>query len=166
MHEKEIWRFAKQLCSAVAYLHDNNIIHRDIKTLNVFLTKNQQLKLGDLGVSKIVQRAGAMNATKVGTPLYLAPELVKALPYDFRVDVWALGCVIYHMCSLETPFKGENLISLGFNIVHKYPKPIPAQYSSKLNSFIMQFLEKNAHQRPKLQEIIKCIPTFEQEKDE
>jgi len=65
-----------------------------------------------------------------GTPLYLAPELVKRRPYDFKVDLWAFGCVLYHMAALEPPFNGESLVALGFNIVHKFPKPIPSTYSA------------------------------------
>lgn len=56
---------------------------------------------------------GVMAGTRVGTPLYLAPELVLNKPYDSKIDVWALGCVLYHLANLETPFLGENLISLG-----------------------------------------------------
>lgn len=100
--------------------------NKSIKVNYSIINNKLFIQLGDLGVSKIVQRAGAMNATKVGTPLYLAPELVKQNPYDYKVDVWALGCVFYHICCLDTPFKGDNLIALGFNIIHKFPKPIPS----------------------------------------
>jgi NIMA (never in mitosis gene a)-related kinase len=75
--EKDIWDFAYQICMAVEYLHSKNIIHRDIKCLNIFLTESRQIKLGDLGVSKIVQSAALQNDTRVGTPLYLSPEIVK-----------------------------------------------------------------------------------------
>lgn len=71
-----IWEIGKELASAIQHLHDNNIIHRDIKALNVFLTKDRKVKLGDLGVSKIFNSETAMQGTRVGTPLYLAPELV------------------------------------------------------------------------------------------
>ena len=106
-------------------MHENNIIHRDIKALNVFLTKDRKVKLGDLGVSKIFNSDTAMQGTRVGTPLYLSPELVQHQPYDFKVDVWALGCVIFYMASLEPPFQGENLIALGYSIVNRAPKALP-----------------------------------------
>jgi len=68
---------------------------------------------------------------------------VKQQPYDFKVDIWAVGCVLYHMSALDPPFTGDNLITLGYNIVHKYPKPLPAIYSPKLVTLIMKLLEKN-----------------------
>mmetsp|Transcript_12257 Transcript_12257/g.12060 ORF Transcript_12257/g.12060 Transcript_12257/m.12060 type:complete len:110 (-) Transcript_12257:80-409(-) len=107
------------------YLHAKNIIHRDVKCLNIFLTEDKRIKIGDLGVSKIVSSSAAMHGTRVGTPLYLSPELVKQHPYDFKVDVWAIGCAIYHLACLEPPFQGENLITLGNNIVNKKPKALP-----------------------------------------
>ena len=141
-----IWEMAKELSSALQHIHENNIIHRDIKTLNVFLTKDKKIKvffiflydkLGDLGVSKIFNSDIALQGTRVGTPLYLAPELVQHHPYDYKVDIWALGCVIFHMAALEPPFHGDNLISLGYNIVNKAPKGLPPQYSpSKYYSVI------------------------------
>lgn len=67
---------SRELSSALNHLHENNIIHRDIKTLNVFLTREKHVKLGDLGVSKIFNSDTALQGTRVGTPLYLAPELV------------------------------------------------------------------------------------------
>lgn len=75
--EKDLWDFCYQICMAVEYLHSKSIIHRDIKCLNIFLSKEKTIKIGDLGVSKIVSTAGALNGTRVGTPLYLSPELVK-----------------------------------------------------------------------------------------
>ena len=74
-----------ELSSAIMYLHSKNIIHRDIKTLNILITKDLKVKLADLGASKIV--SSSMQITRVGTPLYLAPEIVKHRPYDYKVDI-------------------------------------------------------------------------------
>ena len=145
---------------AVEYLHQKNIIHRDIKCLNIFLTDDKKIKIGDLGVSKIVSSAAALQDTRVGTPLYLSPELVKQQPYDFKVDVWAVGCAIYHMACLEPPFQGDNLITLGNNIVNKKHKQLPQIYSNKLMNFIDKFLAKKASERPTAREAVMLIPTF------
>lgn len=80
--------------------------------------------------------------------------MVQSKPYDYRIDVWALGCVLYHLTNLEPPFLGENLISLGYNIVNKSPKPLNSIYSIKLANFIMRLLEKNPGKRPKINELL------------
>jgi serine/threonine protein kinase len=155
-----VWRIGDELAEALRYLHENKIIHRDVKTLNVFLTKENRVKvlqcltkLGDMGVSKIVQNVLSVQNTRVGTPLYLAPELVKQKPYDYKIDVWAMGCILYQMCAMKSPFHGENLISLGYNIVHHAPEAIPTKYSPELIEFIMKLLEKNPSIRPSSSEV-------------
>ncbi|CAD8199171.1 unnamed protein product [Paramecium pentaurelia] len=153
MQEETIWEMSKELSSALQHLHENNIIHRDIKTLNVFLTKDKRVKLGDLGVSKIFNSDTALQGTRVGTPLYLSPELVQHQPYDYKVDIWALGCVVFYMAALEPPFQGENLIALGYSIVNRAPKALPPQYSTRLSQFIWKLLEKIPALRPSIQEV-------------
>lgn len=146
--ERDIWTYAAQLCSAVDYMHSRNVIHRDIKCLNIFLSDRRSIKLGDLGVSKLQPFGCIAAGTRVGTPLYLAPELVKAQPYDHKVDVWAIGCALYHLCCLEPPFQGENLVQLGNMIASKRPKPIPHVYSQKLRNYIEMLLRKDPRDRP------------------
>ena len=92
--------------------------------------------MGDLGVAKCQQIGLLQHGTRVGTPLYLAPELVKAQFYDHKVDIWSIGCALYHMACLEPPFQADNLITLGNMIVNKKPKQIPHVYSSKFRSFV------------------------------
>lgn len=98
-----------------------------------------------------------MQGTRVGTPLYLSPELVKQQPYDFKVDVWAMGCVLYHIICLQPPFKGDNLIALGNSIVHQEPKPLPSIYSPRLQSFIFKLIAKKPYERPSVSGIIKQL---------
>lgn len=114
--EKEIWNMLQQILSALAYLHDNKIIHRDVKTLNVMLNASNALKLGDLGVSKFVQTDPALYS-RVGTPLYLAPEIIKYEKYDYKADIWGAGIITYVLSTFNHPFEGKNIISLGQNIV-------------------------------------------------
>jgi NIMA (never in mitosis gene a)-related kinase len=102
--EKEIWDYALQILKAIQFLHQNNIIHRDIKCLNIFLTDQKVIKIGDLGVSKFQLMGQLVQGTRVGTPLYLAPELVKSQPYDHKIDIWAIGCALYHLAVMEPPF--------------------------------------------------------------
>ncbi len=78
-------------------------MHRDIKPSNIFLTKENTVKLGDFGVSKFFKQEH--NNTRVGTPLYLAPEIVQNKNYNFKSDIWSTGCVIYYITALKVPFK-------------------------------------------------------------
>ena len=71
--------------------------------------ENRQIKIGDMGVSDIVQQGLTYKGNRVGTPLYLSPELIKNMPYDHKIDTWAVGCALYHLACLEPPFHGDNL---------------------------------------------------------
>ena len=79
-------------------LHDRQIVHRDIKCANVFLTKDGMLKLGDLNVSKVAKRG--LLQTQTGTPYYASPEIWQDKPYDYKSDIWSMGCVLYEICAL------------------------------------------------------------------
>ena len=116
--ESDLWKISSEILTGLDYLHSHNIIHRDIKCLNLFITKDRHIKIGDLGVSTITS-LGGMHCTRVGTPLYLSPELVKQVPYDYKTDIWSFGCSLYHLASLDPPFTGNNLIVLGNNIVNQ-----------------------------------------------
>ncbi len=152
-----LWRIAYEVLTGLEYLHSNNIIHRDIKCLNLFLSKDHHVKIGDLGVSTI-SAFGGMHCTRVGTPLYLSPELVKQIPYDYKTDIWSFGCSLYHLASLEPPFTGNNLIVLGNNIVKGRPKELPSIYSNELKLFIDKMLTKKPEKRPSSKEAKDLIP--------
>jgi len=89
-------------------MHSNNILHRDLKTLNIFLTKDNKIKLGDLGVAKILEDPENFVTSKVGTPYYLSPEVCEDRPYNNKSDIWSLGCILYELCSLHHPFEAKN----------------------------------------------------------
>ena len=152
-----LWRISYEILTGLEYLHSNNIIHRDIKCLNLFLSKDHHVKIGDLGVSTI-SALGGMHCTRVGTPLYLSPELVKQIPYDYKTDIWSFGCSLYHLASLEPPFTGNNLIVLGNNIVKGRPKELPSMYSNELKLFIDKMLTKKPEKRPSAKEAKDLIP--------
>lgn len=102
--EPIIWSYLIQLIKALKQLHDLHILHRDLKCANVFLSRDHKVaKLGDLNVSKIAKMG--MLYTQTGTPYYASPEVWRDKPYDFKSDIWSLGCVLYEICCLKTPFK-------------------------------------------------------------
>jgi len=108
--EIDVWSFIIQMAGALQCLHSNKIMHRDLKSANVFLTKNGNIKLGDLNVSKVVKTGVAY--TQTGTPYYASPEVWADKPYDTKSDIWSMGCVIYEICALKPPFKGNSLDQL------------------------------------------------------
>ena len=84
-------------------------MHRDIKALNVFLTSNDIVKLGDFGIARVMASTSEMAATVVGTPYYLSPEIVQNNTYDNKSDVWSIGVLLYELCALRPPFNGQNI---------------------------------------------------------
>mmetsp|Transcript_10691 Transcript_10691/g.39973 ORF Transcript_10691/g.39973 Transcript_10691/m.39973 type:complete len:769 (-) Transcript_10691:412-2718(-) len=156
--ESFLWRVMYQICLALQYLHKHkHVIHRDVKALNVFLNSNLQVKLGDLGMSRQVKEE-QMLQTNVGTPAFLSPEQIRRKPYDFKVDVWGLGCIMYSLAALRPPFRGDNILELSRSIVQDEVTSIPKHYSLRLRSLIVSMLAKNAYSRPSIQEIITSIP--------
>ncbi|OMJ83312.1 hypothetical protein SteCoe_15770 [Stentor coeruleus] len=159
IEEGQVWSWAYEICLAIKYLHRHKILHRDIKPMNIFLDKENRVKIGDLGLSKVLKKQ-EINTSTVGTPLYLSPEQIRHQPYGFKVDVWGIGCVIYTLCAFEAPFTGDSLLTLGQNIAMKSQKSLPAKYTPKLVHFINKMLEKNPIDRPSVKEIIDLIPVF------
>ena len=80
------------------------IIHRDLKTANIFLSKDRELKIGDFGISKSLDKTSLDATAMIGTPYYLSPEMVEGKPYSTKADIWALGVILYQLCALKLPF--------------------------------------------------------------
>ena len=158
INEDIIWEFSYQCLKGLEYLHNNNIIHRDIKLLNIFLTKDKVIKIGDLGMAKIITNKVINLYSRVGTPLYLPPELIKKENYDFKADIWSLGCSIYQLASLKPPFFDENLVILCKKIINEVPKRLPNVFSNDLNNFVFKLINKDKFSRPSAEEAIKLIP--------
>lgn len=101
--EREIWAIFIQMVRALNVLHSRKILHRDLKSANVFLSRTAHAKLGDLNVSKVAKKG--LLFTQTGTPYYASPEVWKDQPYDSKSDIWSLGCVLYEVCTLKPPFR-------------------------------------------------------------
>ncbi|XP_050413574.1 serine/threonine-protein kinase Nek4 isoform X2 [Patella vulgata] len=105
LEEKKIIFLAVQIASAIEYLHEHHIIHRDLKPANIFLTEDQTIKVGDLGISRSLESTLAKAKTFIGTPLYMAPEILNYQDYSYKADVWSFGCIFYELMCLKYPFK-------------------------------------------------------------
>ncbi|KAF4748321.1 Serine/threonine-protein kinase Nek1, partial [Perkinsus olseni] len=102
--ESQIVRWFSQAALALKYVHEKHILHRDLKTQNLFLTRANRLRLGDFGISKVLDSTLAFAETTIGTPYYLSPEICEEKPYNWASDIWALGCILYELCCLKVPF--------------------------------------------------------------
>ena len=150
--EKTIWSTLIQILEGLKYLHKSDIIHRDLKSANIFLTKKGFVKIGDLNVSKIIGKNMAI--TQTGTPYYASPEVWSDHPYDYKCDIWSAGCIIYEMASLKMPFRGTSMQVLYSNVMKGEFPPIPLIYSDDLMSIIKLMLVKNPQKRPSAQELL------------
>ena len=97
--------------------------------MNIFLTKENKVKIGDLGAAKIMENIENFATSKVGTPYYLSPEVCEDRPYNNKSDIWALGCVLYEMCTLGHPFEAKNQAALLLKIIKGKYVSIPRIYS-------------------------------------
>lgn len=154
--EQQIVLWFQQLASALDYLHQRKILHRDIKTGNIFVTADASvLKLGDFGVAKVLERTGQMARTCVGTPGYLSPEICGRRQYNNKSDIWSLGCVLYQLMTLRPPFTGRNMNQLLSAIVRGHFPPMPARYSYELRQTVATMLRKNPDERPSAEALLK-----------
>ena len=143
-------RWFCQCLSALNYVHKMHILHRDLKSSNIFLkNEDKDALIGDFGISRVLEGTIDAAATVVGTPYYMSPEVCRSEPYNYKSDIWSLGCVLYECCMLKHAFESENLLGLVYKIVSDRYDPIPDMYSQDLSFLISRLLEKSPHTRPK-----------------
>ena len=110
--ESQILDWFVQLCLALKHVHDRKILHRDLKSQNVFLTANGMVKLGDFGIAKVLRNTKEFAKTQIGTPYYLSPEICNGQRYNNKSDIWSLGILLFEMSALKQPFSGRSLQQL------------------------------------------------------
>ena len=147
LEECIIWNVLTQILHGLSYLKKKRILHRNLKTKNIFLTKLRLVKITDFNACYILEK-NKMATSQVGTPFYTAPEIWNDQPYDYKCDIWSLGCIIYEMATLSLPFTGDNIETLYENIMSKKLKPIPDFYSENLKNIIMNMLTFDPSKRP------------------
>ena len=152
MPEDMIWNFFIQICQGLKHLHSANILHRDIKAPNIFITGPRSVKIGDMGVAKCT-RSG-LARTQIGTPYYMSPELWRNLPYDQKSDIWSLGVLIYEFAALKHPFQAQNERQLYERVMRGAYPPIPRCYSPELANVIRMMLTQDASKRPTTDELL------------
>jgi NIMA (never in mitosis gene a)-related kinase len=146
LEETEIWKIFVQMVQGLKALHDMKILHRDLKSANVFLYSDGKVKLGDLNVSKVARKG--LGYTQTGTPYYASPEVWKDQPYNNKSDIWSLGCVLYEMAALRPPFRAENMEGLYNKVIKGVYGKISDRYSKDLRDIIELLLQVSHEKRP------------------
>lgn len=155
--EQKILDYFCQICQGIKYCHDNKLLHRDIKSQNIFLTSNGEIKIGDFGISKILEHTRDNLNTLIGTPCYLSPEIIENQSYNLKSDIYALGVLLYEMCALKHPYKADSIHALALQIVSGKYEPLPSKYSLALRHLVDNLLSKNPEKRMDINKIIEYI---------
>lgn len=154
MEESLVVRIFAQVCMALQAVHNKKILHRDLKTQNVFLTAQMQVKLGDFGIARILQHTYDLAKTAIGTPYFLSPEICQDLPYNSKSDVWSLGCILYEMLSLSHAFDAFSMRGLVLKIIQGTFAPPPNSYSQNIQSLLKALLQTDPEARPTVEQVL------------
>ena len=153
--ESEILDYFTQVCLAIDHILGKKIIHRDLKSGNIFLMKNGIIKLGDFGIAKGFQKTMDKAKTMVGTPYYLSPEIIEGKPYDAKSDIWSLGVLLYEMMTFKMPFNANNFPMLSVRIIKGNYIPPPTIYTKDLRELVSKCLTVDPKNRPNIKEILR-----------
>mmetsp|Transcript_42054 Transcript_42054/g.112555 ORF Transcript_42054/g.112555 Transcript_42054/m.112555 type:complete len:146 (-) Transcript_42054:60-497(-) len=142
-------------------MKERSMMHRDLKPANIFLGEQGQVKLGDLGLGRTFTSRTLETTTCVGTPYYMAPEVMTNVPYSYPADVWSLGCVIYELANMVSPFYERNLdlYQLYTKIQKGRYAPVDAGYSEALRSLVHAMVSVDPAARPTLEQAIAVSST-------
>jgi len=143
-------RIMEQVCSALQFAHDNNVVHRDIKPANIMLAADDLVKVTDFGTAKILQYGAAQQTAAMGTPGYMSPEQIKSKAVDGRTDIFSLGVMLYELTTGQRPFRGQDVAAILYRILNEDPVP-PQKLNPSLplgvSSTILKAMAKSPHLR-------------------
>ena len=156
--QNKIIRISLGICEGLKEIHSKNIIHRDLKPENIFISKDFKIKIGDFGISKNFEKSNQYAQSQKGTVRYMAPEMIKEnARYNNKVDIWALGCIIYELCTLNYCFDGDGIGLFNQIINNEHGKINLKYYSSDLQTLIDLLLNKDYKKRPEIKDIYNRI---------
>lgn len=157
--EHRVFEWFIQITLALQAVHQKRILHRDMKTQNIFLTGSRvqnvfALKLGDFGVAKALDCTTDLAQTQIGTPFYMSPELINNKPYSYKSDIWGLGCILYEIVNGHQAFEAQSLNGLALKIMKGRYTPVTANCSEAAKELIKSMLTTNPGHRPSLENIL------------
>uniref|UniRef100_A0A667X5X6 polo kinase n=1 Tax=Myripristis murdjan TaxID=586833 RepID=A0A667X5X6_9TELE len=152
--EPEVRYYLRQIVSGLKYLHEQEILHRDLKLGNFFVSDTMELKVGDFGLAAKLEPAGNRRKTICGTPNYLSPEVLNKQGHGCESDIWALGCVMYTMLLGRPPFETTNLKET-YRCIREARYSLPSSLSPQAKQLIANLLAKTPEDRPHLDHILR-----------
>ncbi|CAG9464212.1 unnamed protein product [Pedinophyceae sp. YPF-701] len=156
LEEPKIWAQFLQIAEGVLHLHSHRIIHRDLKPANVLVGSKGELKVADLGLGRLLGEESVAALSKVGTPYYVSPEVVAGVGHDWQSDVWSLGCILYELAALRSPFEGKDQkLPEVFRRVKggEYDRLTQDHYSPALHRLVERMLRVDPARRPTVADV-------------
>ena len=166
-----VWSIFLQLCLGVEYLHRNRIIHRDLKPSNILIRRRKGEKdqydvvICDFGSSIFLGKDLRYCHTKIGTPYFMSPEQYNSTRYDYKTDIWSLGCILYELVMFEKPFTAPNIVMLNYKISKGHYRPLlHSEDNAVWNYLFRHMLEKDSHHRVDIYNLLKIPVVMERMK--
>ena len=157
----DVRRWMHQSMSALAHLHQNRVIHRDVKPANIFLVRragSTEAVLGDFGISRALSPDTVFAMTNMGTPNYMSPEAMAGVGYDGRADVWSMGCILFELLALHLPFPAGSIGQLALAVSSHAPDGLPASAPEDAAKVVELCLIKNPEARPTAAALLESSP--------
>uniref|UniRef100_A0A1B0AVZ3 polo kinase n=1 Tax=Glossina palpalis gambiensis TaxID=67801 RepID=A0A1B0AVZ3_9MUSC len=151
--EYECRYYIYQIIQGVKYLHDNRIIHRDLKLGNLFLNDMLHVKIGDFGLATRIEYEGERKKTLCGTPNYIAPEILTKKGHSYEVDIWSIGCVMYTLLVGQPPFETKTLRDT-YSKIKKCDYRVPSYLRKSAADMVVSMLQSNPSHRPTIDQLL------------